>query len=579
MTTINDLCVTSSVSSDDKLPVWQNANGVTRALPISVLDSRYLTQDDVALLAISPNVEIFKAGVDFTPGVSLALTLANQYMSASNVEVFFDASFQGPDQYSIAGYGMVFTSPIPDGVSSVYVRGGVSRLVGAPSDGTVTTPKLVDSAVTTPKLADKSVTTAKFADGAIATKMQTEAINQPGTGQFFAQNGAQIQRMNDRVFMGGATVSDGAFPPVTQDWFSLHEQDYGYQNYVLNGALTVLTSAAPSAQGTNAALFAAQSLTATSQFASCIGAQFYAVNNHASLPTSAWGVYIEAHHDTAAAGTTYCIEFDLVTKQQGSSPTPYAQGAAIGLQCGAGAGVLGETCTGFISGNQLVISGVVPQMNYVPQNGDSVTGVGVAAGTVITGTITSGTYTVNISQTVSTRYLVIARQYDASAAIQIVNNPTRWGVGINFMQTSLVGCDGTNGVGVAVAMAKGHSLQWYTPSGFASASVLSTIADPTKATGINFSDIGLQVFGPSGVPLAYFSPTANAANYLTFIAGTTGQAATVAANGSDTNVNLKLSPQGSGLVQFGTYTAGAVAQAGYISIVDAGGTVRRLLVG
>lgn len=138
MSTIGDLCVTSSVSSDDKLPVWSNANGVTRALPISVLDSRYLRPQDIAALAASQTTETFVAGTDFTPGVSLALTLSNQYFSAQNIEVFFDAAYQGPDQYSLVGLGLVFISPIPVGVQKVYVRGGETRVIGSPSDGTVT---------------------------------------------------------------------------------------------------------------------------------------------------------------------------------------------------------------------------------------------------------------------------------------------------------------------------------------------------------------------------------------------------------------------------------------------------------
>lgn len=137
MSTIGDLCVTSSVSSDDKLPIWQNSNGVTRSLPISVLDSRYLTASDVAALAASPVTETFVSGVGFTPGVSLSLTLANQYFSAQNIEVFFDSAYQGPDQYSLIGFGLTFISPIPVGVQNVYVRGGEVRVVGAPSVGTV----------------------------------------------------------------------------------------------------------------------------------------------------------------------------------------------------------------------------------------------------------------------------------------------------------------------------------------------------------------------------------------------------------------------------------------------------------
>lgn len=142
MSTIGDLCVTPSVSSDDKLPVWSNANGVTRALPISVLDSRYLTQADIALLAASATVETFASGADFTPGVTVALTLANTYLSKSNIEVFFDSAFQGPDQYTLVNQTIAFISPIPVGVQNVYVRGGATRITGAPSDGTVTDAKV-----------------------------------------------------------------------------------------------------------------------------------------------------------------------------------------------------------------------------------------------------------------------------------------------------------------------------------------------------------------------------------------------------------------------------------------------------
>jgi hypothetical protein len=142
MSTIGDLPVATSVCSDDKLPIWSNANGCTRALPISVFDSRYLTQAEVGLLAASPIVETFSAGTDFTPGTTTFVTLANQYYSVANIEVFFDASYQGPDQYSLIGYGLTFISPIPVGVQKVYVRGGQTRIVSAPSAGTVTDASL-----------------------------------------------------------------------------------------------------------------------------------------------------------------------------------------------------------------------------------------------------------------------------------------------------------------------------------------------------------------------------------------------------------------------------------------------------
>lgn len=142
MTTINDLCVANSFSGDDKLPIWQNANGVTRALSMSVLTASFLTPDAINQFAASPTVESFSAGSDFTPGTTTALTLANSYLSGNNIEVFFDSAYQGPDQYYLSNTTLVFISPIPVGVQTVYVRGGSTRLTGAPSDGTITDAKV-----------------------------------------------------------------------------------------------------------------------------------------------------------------------------------------------------------------------------------------------------------------------------------------------------------------------------------------------------------------------------------------------------------------------------------------------------
>lgn len=168
MTTINDLSVALSVSSDDKLPLWQNANGVTRALPVSVLDARYVTQDDIAQLAADAKVEKFISSTlpnpdnlpTFIAGTTFSLTLANQYFSIDNIETFFDGTYQGLDGGSLIGFGLTFPDPIPVGTEMVYVRGGAVRLIGAPSDDTVSTSSIKDGAVTGAKLAGSAVTDA-----------------------------------------------------------------------------------------------------------------------------------------------------------------------------------------------------------------------------------------------------------------------------------------------------------------------------------------------------------------------------------------------------------------------------------
>jgi hypothetical protein len=73
--------------------------------------------------------------------------------------------------------------------------------------------------------------------------------------------------------------------------------------------------------------------------------------------------------------------------------------------------------------------------------------------------------------------------------------------------------------------------------------------------------------------------TASAVNLIQVTGGATGNAAAMSAAGSDTNIDLALTPKGTGVLRFGTYTAGILAQAGYITIKDAAGNTRNLLVG
>jgi hypothetical protein len=102
---------------------------------------------------------------------------------------------------------------------------------------------------------------------------------------------------------------------------------------------------------------------------------------------------------------------------------------------------------------------------------------------------------------------------------------------------------------------------------------------------LNTKGTGAFYFVTGGGQQAFITDTASSVNYLNFTgsatnSGTLSNAApTIAVSGSDANINLRLTPKGTGVLQFGTYTAGILAQAGYITITDAGGTSRRLLVG
>jgi hypothetical protein len=73
--------------------------------------------------------------------------------------------------------------------------------------------------------------------------------------------------------------------------------------------------------------------------------------------------------------------------------------------------------------------------------------------------------------------------------------------------------------------------------------------------------------------------TGSAVNYVQVTGNIAGSSPRVLAEGSDTDIDLTLTPKGAGNVRFGTYTAGVLTPTGYITIKDSGGTTRRLLVG
>jgi hypothetical protein len=73
--------------------------------------------------------------------------------------------------------------------------------------------------------------------------------------------------------------------------------------------------------------------------------------------------------------------------------------------------------------------------------------------------------------------------------------------------------------------------------------------------------------------------TASAVNYFALTGSAAGSAPAFSVAGTDTNIDLTLTPKGTGNVRFGTYTANmALTIQGYVEIKDSGGTVRRLAV-
>jgi hypothetical protein len=170
----------------------------------------------------------------------------------------------------------------------------------------------------------------------------------------------------------------------------------------------------------------------------------------------------------------------------------------------------------------------------------------------------------------------------STAAIAVVKNGHTWNTGIVFDKEALTGVDGTTGSGAcAIAMAKGHQIKWFGPGNIGGASIESLVVTTNTSTHMQFQDNAIYFNGSESTSLVRIIKGASAtpANYLQLSSGATTVAPRVIASGTDTNVDLHLVAQGTGVIKFGTHTAnGDAAISGYITIKDSGGTTRKLAV-
>jgi hypothetical protein len=128
---------------------------------------------------------------------------------ASQLIVSVGGVIQEPETaYTVSGASITFTSAPATAADFFAVALGDTLDIGTPSDGTVTTAKLVDTSVTTAKLVDASVTVAKLGTGAlIGTNIQAYDVDTAKTD--VVQTFAVSQR--GAVTNYGSVIANTAF--------------------------------------------------------------------------------------------------------------------------------------------------------------------------------------------------------------------------------------------------------------------------------------------------------------------------------------------------------------------------------
>lgn len=105
------------------------------------------------LVAGNYKTETFTDGVDYTAGVSNSITLVNDPGVEDNTQIYFDGIYQEKTEYSLSGFVITFTTPIPSGVSSIEVVTAGALEVNVPASGSVVADSIQNNAVTLSKLA------------------------------------------------------------------------------------------------------------------------------------------------------------------------------------------------------------------------------------------------------------------------------------------------------------------------------------------------------------------------------------------------------------------------------------------
>lgn len=168
--------------------------------------------------------------------------------------------------------------------------------------------------------------------------------------------------------------------------------------------------------------------------------------------------------------------------------------------------------------------------------------------------------------------------FPSDAAMVVRKNTQSWNTGIVFDKTSITGTDGVSGTGNAIVMARGHQIRWLSAAGIG-ADIRSNVDAVNSNEALIFANGAIQFFDPQAVRFfqARWAPSGTGTNFIDVLSADAGSPPVVSAQGGDTNIDLKLSGKGTGVIQWNvtsnvaTVPANFVAQR-WIKFKDSSGT-------
>jgi hypothetical protein len=147
-----------------------------------------------------------------------------------------------------------------------------------------------------------AVVAAASVAAALNLMVATNPLTQTATGQFYQEYGATIDRLNDRVFIGAATVNSGNPSGVgAQDWLES----------LIPLTTSIATFASIAQIGNTGILAATRSSDAPSSILDNFAGAFFGVNDNTTQSNTVTSIYAETRH-TNGAHQTIGTELDII---------------------------------------------------------------------------------------------------------------------------------------------------------------------------------------------------------------------------------------------------------------------------
>ena len=409
----------------------------------------------------------------------------------------------------------------------------------------------------------------------------------PNSDLNYAQNGATIHRLADRVLAGAAVDSDMSLPNVVKDWMATL-QSGSYERKSLVGAQfsASVTNGSPTVTFTegNDTPVAGRYITGVgipdgTTISTVDSTTQITLDTNATITLT--GVTLTSAANTFLAGSPLFYTFVGLNNESPGS----AGGGLFGIQTKdfTSAGTSGIGVFGFAVNNHATLA---PSIwgGYFEAHVDRASGTAIGIEIDVKTQHSAAKALPNTASSViglqigAGAGLSPEGQFDAGSAIAIVPNPMRFKTGLRFAADALTNTDGTGGsAATAIALAPYHALQWYNSAGAEVGKLMTTSQLTTERLELRLASPGMQVLGDSGQVLALVQQISSAVNYPTLTASAS-DVATFGVAGTSTDVDVRLQPKGAGYVQFGTHTGSVLSISGYITIKDAAGNPRNLAV-